>query len=206
MRAFIRSKLSPTSSCHSHNDHHGIHQSGQSDGHVRPVSSGVFGIGTMGSSSSEGGYVPLSTHTPRDQHENSSSSCLSASPPSSIIPLHMKETSPDNHLLDIDDVRDFIKSFLHYAFIRRRHSTSWKNKMPWHVPRAPFLARGLRWPPESFESETERKEFYREARKRKPFLMGSPPLWTVTAFNLLFFQLLMFDPLRKFSNFLKKLP
>ena len=77
--------------------HHDSHQSGQSDGHVRHVSSGVFGIGTMGSSSSEGGYVRLSTQTHRDQQENPLST-LSNAPPSIT---HMNETIPDNRLLDI---------------------------------------------------------------------------------------------------------
>ncbi|KAH7421250.1 hypothetical protein KP509_13G047900 [Ceratopteris richardii] len=109
-------------------------------------------------------------------------------------------------LLDIEDVRYVIDDFLHRTYLRRHPDTSLTSKMPWHEPRAPFLARGLEWPPETFESAEARVLYYRQARKRKPFLAGSPPLWTVPAFNLAFMQLLMYNPLQKLSDYLSRLP
>eukprot|EP00250_Pteridium_aquilinum_P018003 c23890_g3_i1 orf=46-1020(+) len=253
VRAFIRSKLGPPKHDPDHSSAKRVHY-------------GVFGIGTMGSSGSDGGYVHLSspqanehqgqisshpsTHTPdqhhrgypqdgyvpdhaqsaslqhdrpghshlhhhdhaqdgcaKHDHGNHNGDCChlcdNGHPPHSP---HHQHSHPPSPLLDIDDVRDAINNFFHHTGLRRRPTTSWVNKMPWHVPRAPFLAKGLEWPPDSFESEEARKEYYRKARKRKPYLLGAPPLWTVTAFNLAFLQLLMYNPVRRFFNFLKKLP
>lgn len=174
-----------------------------------PPSASVSDMGTIGPSLSrssadgsrpaegQDGHVP--SFTMQDcQLPFSRSPNFPASSNSQLAPQEEQGRPP---LLDIDDVRDAMDKFAQFCSTIQRcgmPETSWHNKMPWHVPRAPFLARGLQWPPESFDSEEERREFYRKARKRKPYLMGAPPLWSVTAFNLGVLCFLMFNPLSRF--------
>lgn len=228
VRAFIHSKFgSPRNGNGSHSA-------------AKKVPVGVFGLGTMGSSGSDGGYVDLSSpqanehqgevssHSPTDTHthpqhaqtgyarddhvhENGN---LSGCPERSEsghgcsdenMPVYQHPEGP-YPILHIEDVQDTVDCILHFTGFRRHPTTSWLNKMPWRIPRAPRLAKGLECPPKVFDSEEARQAYYRKVRKRKRFLLGAPPLWTVTALNLAFIQLLMYNPLQKFFDYLRSLP
>ncbi|KAJ7557171.1 hypothetical protein O6H91_05G114700 [Diphasiastrum complanatum] len=100
-------------------------------------------------------------------------------------------------LLEIEDVRLFLRKAGHVWDKIRRFGlpeTSWKNKAPWHNPRPDFLAKGLEWPPESFDSEEQRREYYRKARERRPFLVGTPPTWTFMLANVGLLAFLIYNP------------
>ncbi|MCO5604524.1 hypothetical protein L7F22_058691 [Adiantum nelumboides] len=225
VRAFFRSKFGP-------------HKPEVDYSSRRRIHSGVFGIGTMGFSLSDGGYVHLSSvqanehlgkissqpfpqhnygyaqdhfregyaiHPAHDGHVQDfpQNTSLQHSDNYSHFGSNHQPSAP---LLNLDDVRYAIDIFLHKTWLRRHPTTSLANRLPWYEPRAPFLARGLEWPPDRFESEEAQKAFYRKARKRKRFLLGSPPLWTVTAFNLAFLQVIMYNPFGRFYNYLMSLP
>ncbi|KAI5077001.1 hypothetical protein GOP47_0009066 [Adiantum capillus-veneris] len=221
VRAFFRSKFGPRKPEIEH-------------GSTRQIHTGVFGIGTMGFSGSDGGYVHLSSSQASEGHGEISSHPFAEQKYGYVqdnfregytpdrthdgyvrdrVQLHSdyyyhfgSHRQPATPLLDLNDVRYTIDMFLHKTWLRRHPTTSLANRLPWYEPRAPFLAKGLEWPRERFESEEARKAYYRKARKRKPFLLGSPPLWTVTAFNLAFLQMIMYNPVGRFYNYLMNLP
>lgn len=100
-------------------------------------------------------------------------------------------------LVQLETVRRFVRSTGKFLALIRRFGlpeSSLENKLPWHKPRPAFLARGLQWPPTDFASEQERIEFNRRARRRRKYLMGCPPTWSVMVFNLAFMALLTYNP------------
>eukprot|EP00245_Coleochaete_scutata_P003392 TRINITY_DN15018_c0_g1_i1.p1 TRINITY_DN15018_c0_g1~~TRINITY_DN15018_c0_g1_i1.p1 ORF type:complete len:127 (-),score=1.99 TRINITY_DN15018_c0_g1_i1:254-634(-) len=111
-------------------------------------------------------------------------------------------------LLELEDVRAFIvrvKGAIGRIQRLGQPSSSWINKMPYHYPRANFLAKGLRWPNEKgFSSEQERRRFYKSSRKRQNYLMCTPPTWSFMVVNVALVWYLTFEPAAKWTLFQPK--
>ena len=78
-------------------------------------------------------------------------------------------------------------------------ATSWRNKMPFLVPRPPSLARGLQWPEQALPrgaSEDERRAYLRCCRRLQPFLLGSGvvPAWSWVAADAWLVWMLVANP------------
>lgn len=101
-------------------------------------------------------------------------------------------------LLDFADVRRFLVTVRIVAgpfFRLGLPESSWRNKTPYHNPRAKFLARGLRWPElQNFDSETERHLIQSKSRKRQKFLFGTPPTWSFMIANFALIGYLVINP------------
>ncbi|CAI6011000.1 unnamed protein product [Closterium sp. NIES-65] len=74
-------------------------------------------------------------------------------------------------------------------------ATSWRNKMPYRVPRAEPLARGLKWPEQhEFANEHEKRVFLRSQRRLQPFLLGDIPQWSWFAADVALLFFLTYEP------------
>ena len=78
-------------------------------------------------------------------------------------------------------------------------ATSWRNKMPFLLPRPPALARGLQWPEQALPlgaSEEERRAYLRRCRRLQPFLLGSGvvPGWSWLAADAWLVWVLVANP------------
>jgi hypothetical protein len=103
--------------------------------------------------------------------------------------------------LEMEEVQGFIRRTGEMLHTFRRWGlpeTSWRNKMPWHDPPPNFLAKGLQWPQTNFASQEEKKLMCTRARKRRRFLLGSPPTWSFMVANVAFIAVLVYNPAAKF--------
>eukprot|EP00271_Cylindrocystis_brebissonii_P022467 TRINITY_DN8661_c0_g1_i1.p1 TRINITY_DN8661_c0_g1~~TRINITY_DN8661_c0_g1_i1.p1 ORF type:complete len:503 (+),score=58.60 TRINITY_DN8661_c0_g1_i1:919-2427(+) len=104
--------------------------------------------------------------------------------------------------ISLDSVREsVIKAQRFMALVSRfgLPQTSWINKMPYHEPRPEILARGCHsWPQEengpAFASEADRRAFVRRSRKKRPFLLGTPPTWSFMVCNVALLAFLIINP------------
>ncbi len=103
--------------------------------------------------------------------------------------------------LEMEEVQEFIRrtgEMLHRFRRWGLPETSWRNKMPWHDPPPNFLAKGLEWPQTNFASQEEKRLMCTRARKRRRFLLGSPPTWSFMVANVAFIAVLVYNPAAKF--------
>lgn len=101
-------------------------------------------------------------------------------------------------LLKIEDVHTWVtKAADIIGYIHRfgQPQSSWRNKMPYRHPPPKYLARGLVRPTGlKFETEHQRRDHYRQARKRKKFLFGTLPTWSFMVANLALLSWLVVNP------------
>eukprot|EP00249_Psilotum_nudum_P028875 c38854_g1_i1 orf=205-690(+) len=158
----------------------------------------------------DGHSLPQHPHTSDEETEFDSNACDAQMPPSSSSAsaggkawyaasgLHsVSDRDYPRPFLDIGEVRGMLREVgdrFRKIQMWKLRETSWENKMPWHNPRATFLAKGLEWPPEKFDSDEDRRAFYRRARERKPFLIGVLPTWTSMIPNLVLLFVLIYNP------------